>query len=454
MQPQRPTVMVVDDEFSIRESFGLILGDNYKVLLSASGEAALKKLADEKVDVVYLDIRMPGMDGLETLKKLKDIERDVTVIMVTAVNDVQKAGEAIKLGAKDYIVKPFDVEAIVKMTERVLKKKALCKETKEVRESAEHYDEDLIGTSKPLEDLRALINDLSQKDVNVLILGEAGVEKETVARLLHTESKRGKGAFITAAFLDKGEDEARSMLFGKGGSSFAATLEKESGLLEAAEGGTLYFQNIESIPSVVQKELATAILKNEFIHRDLGTAVKINLRAIASSSVDLKALIAEGRFSKELYEAIGTSEITIPPLKQRSSDIAEMAQYFVDKYNRIFARSVKAFTKDSLEALQGYPFPGNADELENIVEGIILTFDEQEIPLSKLPLNVLLNSASLKGLSEAEALTFDSLTDKLEKAHIERMLLASGGDISKAARTLGLLPNSLSAKMESLKISV
>lgn len=445
--------MVVDDEFSIRESFSLILSDNYKVILSASGEAALKKLADERVDVVYLDIRMPGMDGLETLKRLKDIERDVTVIMVTAVNDVQKAGEAIKLGAKDYVVKPFDVSAILAMTEDVLKKRVLSKETKEVRGSAiKPEEEDLIGGSRAIEKVRSRVGEIAQKDSNVVILGEAGVEKERVARLVHSGSKRAAHPFISCTIKNEGEEAIRALLFGRGGDSFTGTLEKGRGLLEEAEGGTLYLSNIESIPPVVQKELGICLRKGEFLRRDLGTSVKINARVIAATSSDLKTLTAEGHFSKELYEAIGAASITMPPLRARAADIPEMAQHLVDRCNWSFGRSIRGFSKDSVEALQGYSFPGNADELEKMIEEISLAFDGDEIPLSKIPLNVLLNSASLKGLEEANGLTFDAALDKLERAHIGKVLLASKNDRAKAAKVLKLTQNSLSAKMESLDI--
>lgn len=451
MGNQRSTILVVDDELSIRESFNLIFEDKYKVITAASGEAALKKLVDEKVDVVYLDIRMPGMDGMETLKRLRQIDKDATVIMVTAVNDVQNAGQAIKLGAKNYVVKPFDVEAILSMTETLLKKKTFSRETREIRSGLSAEDEALIGTSRQAEEIRRIADGIAGKEMNVLITGEAGVEKELLARIIHKASARSSKPFLKFYIGIESSQTLGERLFGSGKGSFVATLQKEKGLLEEANGGTLLLANVENLPPVLQKELANALQKKEFSREGSFVPTALDVRVIAASNSNLKDLASDGFFDKALYEEISEASVLLPALRERNSDIPLFVDHLIQKYNKIYGRSINGLTKDALETLSGYDFPGNVSELDHILEGIVLTFDGNEIPCEKLPLYVLLNSKTFRGVDEGRGLTFENIYEKLENNYIEHVLGVSGSDAGGASEILGLHGSALQSRIESLQ---
>ena len=448
MNNRKPTILVVDDELSIRESFSLILEERYKVLVAASGEACLKKLVDEAVDIVYLDIRMPGMDGIETLNRAKKIDPDATVIMVTAVNDVQKAGEAIKLGAEDYVVKPFDVEKILAMTAKVVQKKILSTESREAQGAVSQKGLQLIGGSRHMEEIRRLISRLSGSNENVVISGERGSEFELVARLIHFGGRRGIGPFIAINAAGGSARALRARLFGSGRGDFAETLEKEKGSLERAAGGTLFIENLDDMPKKLQGALAEAMGQKKIRREGSDAEIPVSARLICSVSGSAKSL------EKGLYEAACRVLIEIPPLRSRSSDIPELVEHFIEKYKFTYDNSIESFTKESMDVLMGYPFPGNVDELDGIVEEMVLTSKSGEITLERLPLNVLANSRALMGDQGAGKTSFDSSYDRLEAKYIGLALDSAGGNVAAAAESLGIRERALSAKIERHKIKV
>jgi len=454
METQKPTIMVVDDELSIRESFSLILEDKYNVLLSASGEAALKKLVDQKIDAIYLDIRMPGMDGMETLRRLREIDRDVSVIMVTAVNDVQKAGEAIKLGAKNYVIKPFDVSAILSLTEKIIKKMGLARAAKELRSAEFFGSSELIGTGREIEKIKMIAEDIASKDLNVVISGEEGVEKELLARVIHAKSTRAAGPFISLAIAKEGVRDQREKLFGKGAGSSFATLKKAKGAFEEANGGTLYLINVENLSKEVQKDIAKALGSRQITREGSEALIPVDVRLVSSTAKNLKAAALTGSFSKELFDEAAEAFIELAALRKRSSDIGAFVEHFISKFNRLYGKSIAGLSVDALETLMGYAFPGNVDELGSILERIVLTHEEKEITCEKLPLYVLLASKSFSETQESKKMNLDLAFETLEKKFIERALVLSEGDVAQAAKTLELKPNALSSIMESLKISL
>jgi len=347
-------ILVTDDERSIRESFTLILEGKYRVVTAASGEGALKAVADQKIDLAFLDIRMPGLDGLETLKRLKELDPEVDVIMVTAVNDVQKASEAIKLGARDYLIKPFDVEAIHKMTAAVLARQELARASRRALRPAAP----LTGQSDKIKALNQFIEKTGAQDGPVLLLGEAGTEKALAALALHDKSPRHTLPFVTCQLTAK--MSAKNELFGQTKGTTVVDLAKKSGALERARGGTLYINNIEYLPVELLPDLRQS-----------------GVRLIAASS---------GELPDKVKEFFGPSVITLPPLRDRLTDLPVIATGILDDLSRLYHRENVELTPEAAEALGSYAWPGNVAQLKALLEKVMLTTKKTRIEVNDLPL--------------------------------------------------------------------
>jgi len=405
--------LIVDDELSIRESFNLILSDKYRVIVAASGEAAVKYVADQKIALVYLDIRMPGLNGIETLKKIKEIEPSQEVIMVTAVNDVQKASEAIKLGARDYVVKPFDVKHILTMTEDLIRRKNLFLASKAVSLPEEEI---LLSNSEKIANLKRLIRKLKKMKSWILIMGEEGVEKERVAQAL-AEDK-----FFSLDLRLKNPNTLKRLLFGISSGGTVTSLEKETGLIEEARGGTLFLDNVEGLPEALQKSLA---------RQELG------LKLICGTAVNLK----EQDFNKELFEKITEEIIELPPLRERLSDIKVLAQSLLEKANLKYNKSVREFSPAALDVLMSYDWPGNVHELEGMIENLALSLDSPIVSPEDLPLSMICGEGSFYALS------FEDGYSRFEKDYIQHILERTNADKKLASEILGIKPAVLEAKL-------
>jgi len=401
-------ILVVDDELSIRESFSLILEGKYKLFLAASGEAALKTTADQKIDLVYLDIRMPGLNGLETLKRIKEIDASVEVIMVTAVNDVQKASEAVKLGARDYIVKPFDVDAILKLTEMVLRRKSLQREGKEAPQ--------LIGQNEKMIEITKIIEKIASKDLRVLILGEPGTEKEMVAELIHAGSPRAASPFrVYDLSAQLSPSEIRTNLFGMGKGSTTIELEKISGLFEEARGGTVFLNHIEYLPA------------------DLAAFQSVEARLIAGSN-----LAEFPEKSRESFDFFSEVLINLPPLRERTSDLPLLIKYYLDKFSEKYGKEGMEISPEAEELFSNYAWPGNTRQLESLLERLVITAPAAKINATDLPLDLLLKSPGAPGSDYLSA---------FEKDYIRKVFDSTGRDQEKTSALLGIGPALLEGKI-------
>jgi two-component system response regulator AtoC len=428
----KPVILVVDDETNIRESFSLILEKEFKVVTASSGEAALKRIIDEKVDLVYLDIRMPGMNGMETLKRIKEIDNNIEVIMVTALNDVGGAASAIKLGAKDYIVKPFDVKDILNRTRSFVIKA----QTKAIRTSA---GEELIGNSRQIQNIRRIVEQLSQKGSSVLIIGEKGLEAEQIAAIINGESEK------ELKKLNASSDLGSSVLFGREKGSFTSEFGKEAGMLEEANGGILFIRNIELLNIDIQKKLGQGLSKKEFSRDGSPAAVHADVRVIAETSANLAELVKEGSFDRELYNAISKTVIELPPLRMRESDIPILINYYIDKFSIKYDRKLKV-SPEALEILAGYTWPGNLAELSNVVEAIMLSIGKETLEPDDLPLDILIKSPA----GGRPYTTLENIEGKFEKAHILNVYKKAGESKEKASAMLGIGLKTLESKLESI----
>lgn len=408
----KPLILVVDDELSIRESFNLILSDDYRVIAAASGEAALKYAADEPVNLVYLDIRMPGLDGLETLKRLRQISPELLVVMVTAVNDVQKAAEAINLGSVDYVVKPFDVERIRQLTQDLLRRQNLIKTAREV--AREEYPE-LMGLSEVMVKVKKAVDSAAARETSVLIVGEEGVEDEWIAYNL----KQADKPFVSLNLKSLNPLEMESYIFSASSGSSTVDLKKKVGAVEEAGGGILFLRGIEKLSPDLQDKL-----------------IEIRPRLIASTTMNLK----EGDFSRKLYDKLSENLIMVPPLRERISDVPSLISYFLSQFNLKYRRNLKGLSTRAQELLTSYPFPHNVAELRQIVQLLVLTVNKPIIEAEDLPLRVLTADSSFYPLP------LNDSYDDFEIEYIKRVLAQAGGEYNRAAERLGVTPVVLELK--------
>ncbi|OGC16282.1 hypothetical protein A3J90_01075 [candidate division WOR-1 bacterium RIFOXYC2_FULL_37_10] len=398
------TVLVVDDETSIRESFKLIFTGRYNLVQAASGEGAVKQIVDHSVDVAYLDIRMPGMDGIETLKRLKEISPQTQVVMVTAVNDVQRASEAVKLGAFNYVVKPFDVNFLLDLTEKLIIRKGMLSVFGGIR--SECPSPFIRGMGK--------VEKIAASNDWVLITGEPGVEKEWLARFIHQQSKEVK-PFMVFNVNGKSAGFIESKLFGQVGGETVADIRREPGLVE--EAGTIFIDNIDLLPKRLQNKL-----------------VEVTARLIGGTSE--KEITFENGLKSKLLQMIN-----IPSLRERAAGISEIIDYFFNKSKALHGGIVKEISKEAKDLFMSYSWPGNVEELSVTIDKLVLVGENPVINIDDLPLHLLISSA------DVIALPFEEVFTDFEKRFIKQLIEKNDGDLLKTAQMLGIQPYILETKI-------
>lgn len=427
------TILVVDDEVSIRESFSMILEGQYRVLLAASGEAALKTISDQKVDLTFLDIRMPGMDGIATLKRLKEIDPDLEVIMVTAVNDVKKASEAVKLGACDYAVKPFDVQHILKLAEQILRKKNILRESDLAKQKAGRNLYRLIGNSEKIKTISKIIENI-KGDEAVLLLGERGTEKELIANLIHQKSARAEKKLTT---LNLGPtltiSQLKNLFCGRTTGASTVDLRAKNSLFEETKQGTLFINNLESLPEEIFQIVKTKEFSRLGSTRQAATPVKVPIttRLIGGATAKL------AETNKAIFEFFSATLINIPPLRERTSDIPLWLNHYLEKYNQQYGKKLK-FEPLALEVLVDYDWPGNLDQLADLVERLVLICAKPLIEINDLPFEIVLKSGAEAG---------KDYLSLFESAYIHKVFSLNKKDKHKTAIDLGISPIVLETKL-------
>jgi DNA-binding NtrC family response regulator len=420
------SILVVDDEHSIREAFTLILEGTYKILLAATGEAAVKMVADQKFDLVYLDIRMPGMDGLETLRKIKSIDNETEIVMVTAVNDIQKASEAVRHGAHDYVVKPFDVDRISNLTEQILRRRSILRQGGQSHKNVIKIVPELIGQSEKVISVLNTIDKIKD-DERVLIVGEAGTEKEIVAQMIHEKSTRSSFPFVSAnLYAHMPLQKMRNAFFGFGKGESTANLDGKSGLFEQARKGTLFVNNLESLPV----EIFETITELEFSRGASTARIPIEARMIGGALPGLE------QKNRQIFEFFSQILIEIPPLRERSSDIFLLINHLLEKYSLQYEREIKV-DPPALEVLTNYSWPGNSRQLENLLERLAFSSPGNSITLNDLPLDILLNGSP----AGSEYISV------FEKEYIKKAFEQNQGNKEKTAVFLGVPPVFLDTKI-------
>jgi DNA-binding NtrC family response regulator len=425
--PKKISILIVDDESSVRDSlYNWFIEDGYHVACAEDAKKALQILEAESFDIVLADIKMPGMDGLEMLSRIKTIRKDSIVIMMTAFATVETAVQALKDGAFDYVTKPFDPDDLSHLIRNASKQISLIEENEILKEKVVSLEnvEDLIGESEAMHRVLREIESVAQSTASVIITGESGTGKELVARAIHANSPRKYFPLVSVHCGALSESLLESELFGHEKGAFTGAIYNRKGRFEMADNGTIFLDEIATISSKMQIELLRVLESKSFVRVGGNKEIKSDFRVICATNRDLKTMVENGAFREDLFYRLNVVNINVPPLRERTEDIPLLTEYFIKKYCTTMNRAVMSIESAALKRLEEFPFPGNIRELENMIERAIVVGNGKKITLKDLPIAKTESSPS-----------FESLGD-IEKHHVEQILNKYNWNISATAKAL------------------
>ncbi len=443
-------VLIVDDENSLRSAIKMGLDKKYRVFEASNGSLALEKVLKEEIDVVLLDIRLPDTTGIELIEKIRSLNKDANIIMLTADNTVRTAVKTMKLGAYDYLTKPFDMEDLNFAISKALEKKLLNGARTDLSPQSFRESRKLLGSSKQMRGLLELIEQVAKSDSTVLISGQTGTGKELVARAVHQSSKRAKMPFVPVNCAGIPENLLESELFGHERGAFTGALERHIGKFELASGGTLFLDEVSSLPMTMQGKLLRSIQERSIERVGGEKQIQVDLRLIAATNSDLKQAVEAGSFREDLYYRLNVIPVSVPPLKEREGDIEELCLHFIKKFNRVFKKNLKGLSPKALQLLKSHDWPGNIRELENLMERLVVLGKGPLIEERDLPFEISKDTTSMS-LGQMENLSFKEATARFESELIEKAIRQSGGKKALAAQKLGIHRNTLSKLEQKLK---
>ena len=434
------SILIVDDEPIVQQSLGdWFRQDGYKVDTASNGKEALRLAAERHHDIALVDIKMPGIDGLDLQERLVKECPDLTIIVMTAYASVESAVRALKNGAYDFITKPFDPDELSHLVRRAAEHRSLRSENARLREQLAEAagTAPIVGVSGAMRHVHELIDAVAGSDATVLVRGESGTGKELVARAVHARSPRRFGPLVVVNCGALPEGVLESELFGHEKGAFTGAQFRHKGKFEMADGGTIFLDEIGTVTPRVQVELLR-VLEEKTVTRLGGTTpVRTDFRVIAATNQDLETAVKEGRFREDLYWRLNVFVIDLPPLRDRPEDIPELARHFLERFTLAMNRPPLRFSTEALETLRAYGWPGNVRELQNAVERAVVLGKPPTIEVADLPLR-LATSADRPGPLSLE---------EIEKAHIRRVLDGCEWNISQAAKLLGIDRGTLYAKI-------
>ena len=453
-------VLVADDEDNLRRVLKAQLQhDGYEVQCVADGAAVLDAMADHHIDVLITDLRMPKLDGMQVLKAVSDRHPNVPVIMITAHGTVDTAVEALKLGAFDYVTKPFDRAEF----RAVVSKAARTSELSQKHVSGDPNERGryrIIGQSAPMRGVYDVIEKVADTPSTVLITGESGTGKELIARALHQNSSRKDKPFVSVNCAAIPPDLLESELFGYEKGAFTGAVTSKPGRFELADGGTLFLDEIAEIPVSMQVKLLRALQEQQFERVGGIKTISVDIRLVAATNRDLKTRIADGDFREDLYYRLNVVHVHLPPLRDRPSDIPLLVEHFIRKFNAKLGRAVTGFEQEAMAQLLRYGWPGNIRELENVVERCVIFAEDGDVEIQHLPAEIRdsegdLEPSIVSGIGAAPGQTglkeaVREATLKLEREFIGRALAQTGGNVTHTARLLKISRKSLQNKMKEL----
>jgi len=434
-------ILIVDDEASVRDSlYQWFKDDGYRVDTAADGTSALKKIQENPWDIILLDIKMPGMDGIELQNRIKQIDKDIVTIIITAYASVDTAIQALKDGAFDYITKPVDPDDLSRLIRNAIEKRRLVTENIQLRQQIEEMllPDAVVGESLAMKRVMEMVNTVAKTDSTVMVLGESGTGKELIARAIHSRSSRKYFPIITINCGAYPEGLLESELFGHEKGAFTGAMYRRRGKLEMADKGTLFLDEIGNISEKMQMDLLRVIETKSFTRLGGDKTIDVDFRIISATNKDLEKAIKDGSFREDLYYRLNVFSITLPPLRERRLDIPLLARYFLNKYAQSMNKNVTAFSPEAMEMLSGYDWPGNIREVRNVVERAMVVAQGSRIQVEDIsfPFPVPADPAGGESLEE------------VEKEQIMKILNQTNGNIAQAAEILKISRLTIYNKIE------
>ena len=453
------SILVVDDEEVMRDVLTTLLTQaGYQVTLAENGVEGLALARKAGFDAAIVDVMLPELGGLEVLEELKRADPDLVVLMITAYASVETAITAMKKGAFDYVTKPFKHEEVLHILRNALKQRHLQDENRQLRTALRDQARftEIIGKSQRMQQVFGLISQAAPSRSTILVVGESGTGKELVAKAIHANSPRAERPFIVVNSGSLPHELLESNLFGHVKGAFTGAVYAKKGLFELADKGTLFFDEIGNIPLETQAKLLRVMQEREFMRLGGVETVKVDVRIVAATNIDLRRAVEEGRFREDLYYRLNVIAIQLPPLRQRKEDIPALAMHFVDKYAGENGKTVTGVAPGALQVLMDYDWPGNVRELENVIErGVVLTTDMQ-IERDIIPDHV--RSAPVFHVPHLtvppEGISFKDVIASFERRLIESTLESTRGVQKEAARLLGLKPTTLNEMIKRHNIAI
>ncbi len=449
-----PTILVVDDEPRIRRVLELALGDlSYRVLLADSGEAARRRLREDAADIVLLDLQLPDVSGLDLLAEIRGERSELPVILMTAYGTVETAVQAMKLGAFDYVVKPFAVEEIDALARRALGARRAEREIAYFREAEATSLEGIVAASPAMRGVLAAIEQVAAAPSTILVTGETGVGKELVARAVHARSPRSSALFVAVNCAAIPSELLEAELFGVTKGAYTGALADRPGKLELADGGTLFLDEIGDMPLALQPKLLRVLQEGTVERLGSNATRQVDVRVVAATHRDLSALVGSGDFRADLYYRLAVVPIAVPPLRERPEDVAPLARHLVERFGRRIGRTPR-LAPELIAQLEAYPWPGNVRELGNVLERAVLLTRGDVVERADLPEPILSGDAEpdAAGASAGEPPTLRDAVEEAERRAIRAALRRTGGNKTRAAELLQVSIRTLWYKLEKLGI--
>ena len=453
MPDRRKTLLVVDSDDEMRETLTAVLRRDYRVLRAATGEAALQMMQKEDVDLMLLEVDLPGISGFEVLKIVRENYPYVEVIVISNTKELDTAIEAMRHGAYHYIAKDLDPESIRTLFANAAERQDLSRDVARLKaEVAEQNDREfIVGPSRSTRAVVELVQKVAKISATVLVLGESGTGKELLARLIHRESGRPNAPFVAVNLAAIPKELVESALFGHEKGAFTGAIRQQLGKFELAAGGTLFLDEIGDLKYELQAKLLRAVQEEE-IERVGGThPIKTDLRLIAATNIDLEKAVKDGRFREDLYYRLNVIPIRMPALRDRLEDLPELARFFLRRYNIKFRRNVHGIAESTLDILSSYWWPGNIRELENLIERLVAVSEKDWITDEDLPYELHVAKLDTQDQTATENLLERALST-FERNFIVRALEKSSWNVTATSRALGIPLSTLKFKMDKLEI--
>ncbi len=441
MKPDEIGILIVDDEASVRDSlYQWFTADGYRVDTADEGNSALKKLQEHPWDIILLDIKMPGMDGIELQNRIKQIDKNIVTIIITAYASVDTAIKALKDGAFDYVTKPIDPDDLSRLIRNAIEKRRLVTENLQLRQQIEELQlpDEVVGESPAMKKVMETVNTVAKTDSTVMILGESGTGKELIARAIHSRSARRYFPIITINCGAYTEGLLESELFGHEKGSFTGAMYRRKGKLEMADKGTLFLDEIGNIGEKMQMDLLRVIETKKFTRLGGDKTIDVDFRVISATNKDLEKAIKDESFREDLYYRLNVFSIVLPPLRERREDIPLIAKYFLNKYAESMNKNITGFSPQAMKMFSEYDWPGNIREVRNVVERAMVVAKGNTIQVEDLSFPFPTSSAPAGGES----------LEEVEKIHIAKILNQTKGNIAQAADILKISRLTLYNKIE------